>query len=380
MKFAIIGIIVLGLAACGSPSGSETAPATADTPAVIPASVELTPAQQQNARLEIGKAERRRLGGTLNINGFMEAPPQNLVSVSFPLGGYLRQVRLLPGMQVRRGEVLATLEDPQYVTLQQDFLTAKTRLEYLSADLARQETLNRDQSASDKALQLARAEYQSELIASKALAEKLRLIGLDPDRLSPEAISGSVPIRAPISGYVTAVNVNAGKYVTPTDVLFELVDNSDLHLTLRAFEKDLPVLRAGLRVTAWASADPAKRYTGRILLVNPKVGAERSAEVHCHLDGAVSGLLPGMFMSAAVEAADRDVVAVPDAAVVRYQNRHYVFLAGKEASFEVAEVEPGESENGYTEIRSANAEALLTGNIVVKNAYTLLMKMKNTEE
>lgn len=377
MKFPLSIIAALTFAACGQPSNLENS-SNPDSPST-PAQVELTAAQLQNAQLTIGKPELRNLGNALKVNGFIEAPPQNLVSVSFPLGGYLKHTKLLPGMRVRKGEVLAVLEDPQYINLQQEYLTVKTRLEYLSADLVRQETLNRDQSVSDKALQLVRSEHQTQLIAAKALAEKLRLIGLNPEQLSPESISKSIRLYAPIDGFVAKVNANIGKYISPTDVLFELVNTDDIHLTIRVFEKDLPVLRVGQKVIAYAPNNSAKFYTAHIILISQNVGDDRSVEVHCHLDQAAHGLLPGMFMSAEIEAARPNAVAVPSEAVVRFENKHYVFAPLTETVFEMIAVEPGATETGFTELRSVVGEELLMKNLVLKNAYVLLMKMKNTE-
>lgn len=379
MKSKIILIsAALWLAACGGKNTPETT--TESSPNPHSSSLVLTAEQLQNAHLEIARPERRSLGNLLKVNGFIEAPPRNLVSVSFPLGGYLKQTKLLPGMHVRRGEVLATLEDPQYITLQQDYLTATARLEFLAADLARQDALSRDQSASEKALQQARAEHQMQLIQAKALAEKLRLIGLDPARLTAENISKSVDIRAPIDGFVSAVKVNIGKYVSPTDVLFELVNPDDIHLTIKVFERDLPALKVGQKVSAYAQSDPSRRFAAHVILVSQNVGDDRSVEVHCHFDRDDRSLLPGMFMTAEIEAASRQTVAVPEAAVVRFENKHYVFVAKSASAFEMTEVETGATEGGFVEIASANAEALLAQNVVVKNAYTLLMAMKNAGE
>ncbi|MBL7825918.1 MAG: efflux RND transporter periplasmic adaptor subunit, partial [Saprospiraceae bacterium] len=181
MKYIHLAIIAIALSACGSKSNQETQNSEAPS---IPTQVALTATQLQLAQLECGLPEMRKLGSVIQVNGFVDAPPQNKVSISFPFGGYLKHTKLIPGMSVRRGELLATLEDPQYIAFQQDYLTIKARLEYLSADLIRQESLNRDQSASDKALQLAKAEFKTQEIAAKALAEKLKLIGIDPQQLS----------------------------------------------------------------------------------------------------------------------------------------------------------------------------------------------------
>ena len=379
MKFSFFSIFILIFAACSSTPNPEVATPQASTE-TMPMRVEMTAAQLKNAQLEIGSPERRKLGNSIKVNGFMEAPPQNIISISCPLGGYLKQTKLLPGLKVRRGEVLATLEDPQYITLQQEYLATKARLEYLSADLARQETLNRDQSSSDKVLQLARAEYQTQQINVKALGEKLKLIGINPERLTVDAISKNIQIYAPIDGFVAAVKVNIGKYVAPTDVLFELVNTDDIHLTLNVFEQDLASLAIGQKVMAYANADPNTVYPAKIILISQNIGEDRSVTVHCHLDQKNNGLLPGMFMTAMVETQNASAITLPSDAILRFENAHYVFVAQSEGIFEMVAVEKGTEENGFTALVSANAASLLSQKIVLKNAYTLLMKMKNAAE
>jgi cobalt-zinc-cadmium efflux system membrane fusion protein len=283
-------------------------------------------------------------------------------------------------MRVRRGEVLATLEDPQYITLQQDFLTANARLAYLSADLSRQEALNQDKSASDKALQLVRSEYQMQKILTKSLSEKLKLIGLEPDRLSVENISRNIQIYSPINGFVSEVKANIGKYVLPTDVLFELIDTDDIHLTINVFEKDMKGLRVGQKVMAYTNSDPAKKYPAKIILIGQNVGDDRSVTLHCHFDKPALDLLPGMFMNVEIETAQYNTLSVPNESLVFYGQKNYIFIALDDDTYKMTEVETGVSENGYTALTGDKSEILKSQNIVIRNAYTLLMKMKNTEE
>jgi cobalt-zinc-cadmium efflux system membrane fusion protein len=227
---------------------------------------------------------------------------------------------------------------------------------------------------------LARSEYQTQQINAKALGEKLKLIGINPERLTMDAISKNIQIYAPIDGFVAAVKVNIGKYVAPTDVLFELVNTDDIHLTLNVFEQDLAGLAIGQKVMAYANADPNTVYPAKIILISQNIGEDRSVTVHCHLDQKNKVLLPGMFMTAMVETQNENAITLPNDAILRFENAHYVFVAQSEGVFEMVAVEKGTEENGFTALVSANAASLLSQKIVLKNAYTLLMKMKNAAE
>lgn len=360
--------------------GNTTQPTETAPPAANEARVRLTSEQLKNAGIVTGRAEHRRMTSTLKVNGAVDVPPQNMVSVSFPLGGYLKSTRLLPGMSVRKGQSIAVLEDPQYIQIQQDYLMGKARLQYLDAELKRQQELNIGKAGSDKALQQAQADFSTQKIQVKALGEKLLLIGLNPQTLSEDNLSRSIQVPAPIDGFVSTVNVNIGKYVNPTDVLFELVNPRDLHLNLTVFEKDIPALRTGQRVLAYTNDRPDKAYPARVSLISRNVNEMRAVEVHCHFDGPDSDLLPGMYMHATIEVIDQNALAVPESAVVRWENRHFVFVQKTPGDFELTEVDTGAGSDGYIQILPKGNADLEGVNLALENAYALLMKMKNTAE
>ena len=339
--------------------------------------VSLTPQQMQHAGIVVGQTEQKHISSTIKVNGQIDVPPQNLVSVSFPLGGYLKSTSLLPGMQVRKGEPIAVIEDQQFIQIQREYLSAKARQSYLEHEYNRQKDLNSSKASSDKVFQQAEAEYKDNQVTIKALAEKLRLIGINPDRLTENNISRAVNMMAPITGFVSKVNVNVGKYVNPTDVLFEIVNPEDIHLRLAVFEKDVTQLVIGQKVVAWSANNPDKKYDCEVILIGRDVATDRSIDVHCHFKQFDKGLVPGMYMAAEVELANTQLLAVPEEAIVRYDNKTYVFVPAGDRQFRMVQVQTGASEAGYTAINWSEPSA--TTKVVVKNAYTLLMQMKNTD-
>ncbi|MBI3720430.1 MAG: efflux RND transporter periplasmic adaptor subunit [Sphingobacteriales bacterium] len=340
--------------------------------------VSLTDAQIKNAGIETGTAEKRSINGTLKLNGLVDVPPQNLVSVSFPLGGYLKTTQLLPGMPVKKGEVIGVLEDQSFIQLQQDYLIGKTKLQLLQQEAERQRILNESKANSDKILQQTEAELQSQKVLVKGLSEKLKLIGINPDKLNGDNISRSVAITSPITGFVSKVNVNIGKYVTPTDVLFELVNPNDIHAAITVFEKDINQLKIGQKVIISLVDKPETKYNASIILISKSLDENRSAIIHCHFEKEDHSLLPGMFLNAAIEITNNNATAVMDEAVVRYANKFYVFEEKAKNQFEMKEVETGVSHEGFTEIK--NGSLLLNKRIAIKNAYAILSQMKNKSE
>lgn len=341
--------------------------------------ITLTAEQLGNIELTTGRLARRSLGVRLPVQGVVDVPPQNLVSVSAPLGGYLRSTKLLPGMEVQKGDALAILEDPRFIQLQQDFLIARGRVDLLTREFERQRVLNASKTTSDKAFQEAENQLAAERVNQRSLGEQLRLIGIDPDRLGTDDLSRSVALRSPIHGWVSSVNVNIGRYVQPTDVLFELVDPQDIHLALTVFEKDLPKVRVGQEVHARPTAHPQDEYEAEVILVGRSLDADRSTVVHCHFTKAPKDLVPGMAMSAELESRTDSVWCIPEEAVVRGPGGEAVFAVNPDKSYTMVRVATGAREYGYVELIDPDA-ALHQRPVVIKGAYHLLAVRFNSSE
>ncbi|WEK17800.1 MAG: efflux RND transporter periplasmic adaptor subunit [Candidatus Pedobacter colombiensis] len=343
-------------------------------------SVNLTAAQFKNAAITTGKVEHKQIYTTLKLNGKIDVPPQNMVSISVPLGGYLKSTNLLPGMHIKKGQVIGTVEDQQYIQLQQDYLTAKARIKYLENEYKRQKDLNQSQASSDKVFQQSEADYRSQLVLISSLKEKLSIAGINVNNISETKIIKSVNIYAPISGYVSKVNVNIGKYVTPTEVLFELVDPSDIHLALKVFERDLDKLYVGQELFAYTNNEREKKHKCTILMIGKDLSDDRNTDVHCHFENYNKRLIPGTYMNAEVEVKNATATVLPTEAIVQYEGKNFVFISKGKRTFEMIEVNTGENTNGYTAIIFASNSNMESQDFVLNGAYSLLMMMKNKEE
>lgn len=372
MKNLFLILITAFFISCGNKSNNKNEQVKTEGNLIT-----LTESQLKNSGIVLGKQEEKSISAILTVNGKIDVPPQNMVSISVPLGGYLKTTHLLSGMKVKKGEVIATMEDQKYIDIQQDYLTSKAKLNYYEKEYNRQKELNISKASSDKTYQQTESDFRTQKILIKALYEKLKLIGINPDNLDENTLSRSVNVFAPIDGYVASVKVNIGKYVNPSDVLFELVNPSDIHLALTVFEKDVNKIYIGQKLKAYTNNFPEKKYDCEIILIGQNLSAERSVEVHCHFDNYDNSLIPGMFMSADIDVKTYKAMVLPEEAVVSFDNKQYVFLERNKNEFEIKEVKCGISENGFIEIVSLDKN---NTKIVVKGAYTLLMAFKNREE
>lgn len=375
MKIYIILLTSLVVLNCQTKKEENTTEANT----IEETNVTLTPKQLEHAALTIGTVEERTVASVLKVNGIIDVPPQNLISISMPLGGYLKSTKLLPGMHLNKGEIIATMEDQQYIQLQQDYLITQSRLSFAEKEYERQKELNQSQASSDKVYQMANADYKSLRITLNALGEKLKLINVNPNTLTEKNISKSVNIYAPINCFVSKVNVNIGKYVNPSDVLFELINPEDIHLNLKVFEKDITKLAIGQKLLAYTNNQPNDKHKCEIILISRDLSVDaHAAEVHCHFDDYDRMLLPGMYMNAEIKVKSKNASTVPEDAIVTYEGKQYVFVAIDKSNFKMTAVSTGASENGYVEI--TNATDLANKRIVTKGSYTLLMVLKNKSE
>jgi len=372
----IISIAFAILTSCGNKQTENEATVEAPTENVV----ELTDAQLKNSKIETGKIEQKAISSLLKVNGKIDVPPQNMVSVSVPLGGYLKSTKLLEGMHISKGEVIAVMEDQQYIQLQQDYLTAKAHFSSLEKEFQRQKELNESKASSDKVFENAQAEYLSQKVLIKSLSEKLKLISINPDNLNENTISRSINIYSPIDGFVSTIKMNIGKYASPTDVLFELVNPADIHLALTVFEQDLDKLFIGQKIVAYNNNKSSKKYNCEIILISKDVSPERVVIVHCHFEQYDKTLIPGMYMNAEVQVSTNNAFVIPNDGLVRFEGKQYVFTQTDKNKYAMQEVTTQNTENGFTQITFPDNADMTNKTFVTKGAYTLLMTMKNTEE
>lgn len=373
-KTVILFSIVLLLVSCGS-NTTEVQQKNNDAENTW---LTLSDEQFKNAGITIGKLKQQSIALILKVNGVVEVPPQNIISISVPLGGYLKFTKLLTGMHVSKGEVIAIVEDQQYIQIQQDYLTTKAQFTFTENEYNRQKELNQSKATSDKVFEQIRATYQSQLILIKSLEEKLNLIGVNPKKISIDKISRSINIYSPIDGYVSDVKVNIGKYVNPSDVLFELINPMDIHLALNIFEKDFDKLFIGQKLQAYTNNNPENKYDCSIILISKNLSSDRSVLVHCHFEKYNKTLLPGMFMNAELEVKSKNATVLPESAVVRFENKQYVFVVKDKNIFELVEVKIGNTFKGFIEVEMDSN--FIDKNFVFTGAYSLLMKMKNVAD
>ncbi len=367
---------------CGSKKAEESAEVPTEEESNV---VEFTQAQYKTAGIELGTAEERQISGTVSASGVLDVPPQQLVSISIPLGGFLKNTELLQGVKVKKGQRIATIESMDFVQMQQEYLEAENQFTLARSDYERQQELSKENVNAQKTLQQSKSNFAGWQVKMKGLMSKLKMMDINLASLEEGNITNTITVYSPIDGYVTEVNVNIGKFVNPSDILFEIVSTEHLHVELTIFEKDIPKIKIGQKVR-FTLANESKVRIATVYLIGRKITDDRTIRIHCHIDTEDTQLLPGMYLKAMVETGGVLVTALPNEAVIDYQGEKFIFVTTEEPKhkdvfhFAMIAVEAGLSELGYTEVTPPKDVDLSKSNVVVKGAYALLSKMKNAEE
>ena len=339
----------------------------------------LSDEQLKSIEIAIGTLEKKQVAETLNLNGKVVLNPDYKVSLSSALGGHITAINALPGKPVKKGEIILTLEDQQFIQIQQDYLTTKAQLLSAAPNYERQKELNASKSASDRVMQQAETEYRSLVAIKKALEEKLKLININPSELTPEKIKRSISIAAPFNGFISEVFVNKGKYVSSSDVLVELINPQGLLLDITVFEKDLAKIQTAQIIEVYTNEIPDAKIQAKVVIKGTNINENGSSGIIAQFtENFVSKLVPGQYINAQIALENIDAYTVSSDAVVYYEGKSYVFeLLGKNL-FKLNEIKTGAISSNGIEIK--NGKDLQDKKIVAKGAYALLMALKNKAE
>jgi cobalt-zinc-cadmium efflux system membrane fusion protein len=393
----VIVSLALSISSCGG--GDKKEPSVeADTSKKKEDSniAEISESQYKTLGVTLEGVSPKALSGVLKVNGFIDVPPQDLISISTQMGGIVKSIPVLQGSVVRKGQVIAVLENQDYVQLQQDYLDSRSQHDLNSEEYKRQQTLASQNVTATKILQQAKANYESSMAREAALRQRLRLINIDPSRLTAAGIRSTVNIYAPIGGYVTKVNTNVGKFVNPNDIMLEIVNSNNLHVELNVFERDAEKVKPGQNVRFTLTNDSTERQA-TVSLVGKEINADKTIRIHSVAKGSFN-FLPGTYVKAFIETGKNETPALPENAVVNFEGKKYVFVMSgtatekrKEAGekgdgeptkvyrFRMTEVTTGVNEGGYIAVEFP-AKVPANSQIVTKGAYDLLSKLKNSEE
>lgn len=363
--------------------------------------VELNEAQYQASGIELGTFAMKNLSEVVNANGYTKLPPQNQADVSVHLTGIVKSINVIEGESVKKGQVLATIESPEFAKLQEAYLTSKSNLEFLTLEYERQKTLSEENVNSKKVFQKTKADFETEKARFSSLKQQLAVLNLSGSK-SPSSI---MPIVAPISGYITEINIKIGSNAEVGKPLLSIVDNSQLHVDLLVYEKDLQKVKPGQNIRFVLTNQDNTEISGKVFNVGKAFENEtKSVAVHADIANKSQTLIPGMYVNALIDVGAKDVQALPVEAIVKAEGREFIFVleegheeashdqeeghshedgheheeAGKMFHFQRIEVKTGTSQLGFVQV-SVLQKIDANAKIVLKGAYYIQSHLLKSE-
>jgi len=385
-------LLFLSIVACNqqkntnpdNPSGSTNA----DSTAVQSDQVELSEEQMKTAEIILGAFSEKQMGTEISVNGSTEIKPNYFATVSPPANGYVYQINVQEGDQVNKGAVLAVLEHPDYIQLQQDFLEASGQYDYLKKELERQKTLSDANVSAKKNYQQTQSDYEMSRAKYFATRERLKFIGIRPERVEAGNIQSKISLRAPISGIVSQILIHKGELINMQQSLFEIIDNSHLFVKLSVFEKYINSIKKGEEFSFTVpSFEVPKSYQGTITGINRKMNRDsKMMEATGSIDQYME-LVPGLYVEAKIQGEEVTVFALPDEAIVKDKSDEFIFVSQgtqtesngeKTTAFKKIRVVTGIKEDGFTQIMNIETLKDIQG-IVISGAYYLKSEMNKGE-
>jgi cobalt-zinc-cadmium efflux system membrane fusion protein len=327
--------------------------------------------------MEVGQLTEKPFAETVQTSGMIDVPPQSRAVISAFAGGYIKNTPLLVGNKVSKGQRLVTLENPEFITMQQNYLETAEQLSYLKSEYERQRIMFDEKITSQKSFLKAESEYKSNLARYNSLKKNLEMLNINPASVQAGNIVSAVNIYSPIDGNVTQVYVNTGTYVSPADKIMEIMNTDHIHLELKVFEKDLLQLKKGQEILFSVPEASNEIFKGEVHLVGTSIDPNtRIALIHGHIDEKdEQNFTAGMFVEAQIVTGTSDQWALPENAVVEMEGKNYVLLIENENAeeFEIlsVEVKIGATYNGFTAIEKAE-EFKPETKFLTKGAFVLL--------
>ncbi|MBW1658634.1 efflux RND transporter periplasmic adaptor subunit [Flavobacterium plurextorum] len=370
----------------------------------------LTQDQMKSVGVQLGTIENKNLTAAIKVNGALRVPNNNKANATSLYGGVIKTLKVQLGDQVRKGQVIATIENPQFVQQQEEYITINSRITNAEQELQRQKDLQAGNAGALKNLQSATAEVNALRARKASLAKQIQLMGINPAGITASNLRAALTVTSPVTGTVSAEFAKIGSYVDVSSPVVEIVDNQLIHLDLQVFEKDLPSIKVGQSVTFTLTNNPAATYTAKVFNIGSSFeNQSKSVAVHCTVTGNKTGLIDGMNITAMVGVGTALTAAVPNDAIAEADGKFYIFvktdkkpeeheeaegeegaeagekhspeeekrIAATSMNFEKVEVTKGVSEVGYTAVTPVK-DVPAGAQIVTKGTFFVNAKLSNS--
>lgn len=319
--------------------------------------IPLTEKQVDAVDLKMGQVENRELDATIKANGTLVLRAQNMGDVPSLMGGVVKSILVKDGQTVGKGQIVATIENTEMVTLQREYYSAYKESQMARMELERQKALAQNGGGIKKNLQQAEKQYQVASANLLGIGRQLQQLGISAATVAKGKFATVCPLRAPMAGTVSQITASVGSYADMQTPLMKIRNNGAVECDLNVFEKDLGKVKVGNKVFLSLTNQPGVAVSGHVYGMNEYFNeGTKTVAVHVKLDAKRGAkLFDGMYVSGQIATGRQQCVALPSKAIVTVEGKDYIFALnnkpkGGQYSFSRHEVTTGVSQDGYTEV------------------------------
>ena len=364
--------------------------------------------QQEALKLQLGNFQMRNLTTVVKTNGELAVPPASSADITAVIGGNVKSIKVFHGDKVRKGQLLAVLEHPDYISIQEDFAEIANNLDFLEKEYQRQKELFENNVGAGRDYQEAKSKYNTAKAKYAGLKSRLQLLHLSPEKVKQGQISNTINIISPINGFVNEVNIKVGTYVDASNKMFEITDNSAIHADFMIYEKDVHLLKIGQKVHFTVSNRPDEEFVAKVFAIGKEFNSNtRAIQIHANVIEETTRLIPGMYISGHLHTDTKLTRTLPNDAIVNEGTKSFIFVLDNneeeehahekhpeneienhnedhqeheehKTAYKMIEVITGQKDDGYTEVHLIDSLPENT-QVVLNAAYYLLADMKKEE-
>jgi len=316
--------------------------------------VDLGPDDLKKAQVQTVHVDMRETATILRVPGNVQPDQYKEVHVTPLVGGIIRQVPVILGDHVKRGQTLAVVFSSELSAAESEYLAMLAQLEAEHKKLQRTENLVRLGAASRQEEEEVTANHAVHEAHVRSALEKLRLLGANDRQIAElsqvEQINANLSVPAPINGIVLTRTANLGLVTNASQELFTVADLSTVWVMASINEKDFSKIHVGAKATVITPAYPGRAWKGRVVYIEPQVDpSSRTAQARVEVSNPDESLRLEMYVDVTFDSQGAKVLAIPESAVQAVGDKQYVFLPvmESEGSFSVRQVKLGPVSNGF---------------------------------
>ena len=350
-------VILFSIISCGKSEKQQESEESSIE--IVDNSIKITKLQFESENMKLNKMEEVSFPKFIRTTGMIDVPPSNRAAISTFIGGYIKSSPFLIGDKVKKGQALVTIENLDFIEMQQEYIEVNEQLKYLKSDYKRQKELYSEKITSEKSFLKAESNYKKALAMHNGLKKKLKLLNFNIASIENGNLTSIATIYTPISGSITDVNVSIGSFVSPSDKIMEIVNTDHIHLELKVFEKDILKIKEGQKVIFRMPESLSKSFVGIVHLIGKSIDKNRTVQVHAHIENEYKhNFIVGMFVESDIVIDDIAAKGLPENAITDSNGKSYLLKLKSQENetytFVKEEVKIGQTYNGFTEIKNGD--------------------------